>query len=69
MDFKTPALVLEDIEGYVDIVGCVGSKISLHFTSEEALKDAHEEFNSVGSFLLITSHDGCNGDGERNPHM
>ena len=69
VDFKTPALVLEDIEGHIDFVGCVGSKIFLHFISEEALRDAHEEFEGVGSFLLVTSHDGCNGDGERDPHM
>lgn len=69
MDFKTPTLVLEDIEDHVDFVGCAGSIIVLHFNSEEALRDAHEEFTSVDSFLLVTSHDSCNGDGERDPHM
>ena len=69
VDFKTPTLVLEDIEDHIDFVGCAASAILLHFSSEEALRDAHEEFKGVGSFLLVTSHDGCNEDGERDPHM
>ena len=69
VEFKTPALILEDIEDHIEQVECLGSTIYLYFSSEQALRDAHEEFKSVGSFLLVTSHDGCNEDGERDPHM
>ena len=69
MGFEIPAVVLEDIEDHVEQVECLGSKIYLYFNSEQVLRDVYEEFKSVGNFLVVTSHDGCNEDGERDPHM
>lgn len=69
VDFKVPALLLEDIEGHIRRVDCFFSSVYLYFDSVEALEHAHEEFTSVKNFLLITSHKDCNEDGERNPHM
>ena len=69
MQFKTPALMLEDVEHHIESIGCYSSEIHLHFKSAEVLERVHKEFTSVDSFLLVTSHEGCNEDGERNPHM
>ncbi len=69
MDFKTPALLLEDIEHHIQAIDCFESRVYLYFSSSKALKHAHREFKSVDNFLLITSHEGCNKDGERDPHL
>ena len=69
MQFKIPALMLEDVEHHIESIGCYSSKIHLHFRSSELLQQAHNEFLSIDSFLLITSHQDCNEDGERNPYM
>ena len=69
MNFKIPALMLEDVEHHIESVACYSSEIHLHFRSAELLGRAHNEFARVNSFLLVTSHRGCNEDGERNPHV
>ena len=69
MNFKAPALMLEEIEHHVESIGCYSSEIHLYFRSIEPLQRAHNEFASVDSFLLVTSHQGCNEDGERSPHV
>lgn len=69
MQFKIPALLLEDVEHHIESIGCYPSKIHLYFKSARVLKRTYKEFTSVDSFFLITSHEGCNEDGERNPHM
>ena len=69
MKLKTPALLLEDIEHHMEQIVCFPSKIYLYFSSEGALQHARQEFNSVRNFLVITSHEGCNEDGERDPHL
>ena len=69
MNFKIPALMLEDVEHHVQSVGCYPSEIHLFFKSAEVLKRTHTEVTSVDRFLLVTSHNGCNEDGERNPHV
>lgn len=69
MQLQVPALLLEDIENHMDNIDCFPSKIYLCFSSDGALQHAHEEFLSVHKFLVITSHDGCNRDGERSSHL
>lgn len=69
MQFKIPALMLEDVEHHIQSIGCYSSEIHLSFKSKKVLKHTHKELTSVDSFLLVTSHEGCNEDGERNPHM
>lgn len=69
MNFKIPALMLEDVEHHIESVGCYSSEIHLHFRSAELLKRAHNEFARAKNFLVVTSHRGCNEDGERNPHV
>ena len=69
MQFKIPTLMLEDVEHHIESIGCYSSEIHLRFTSAELLERVHNEISRVDSFLLITSHQGCNDDGERNPHV
>lgn len=69
MQFKTPTLILEDVEHHIESIGCYSSEVHLHFKSAKVLKRTHKEFTSVDSFLLITSHEGCNEDGERSSQM
>ena len=69
MQFNTPALILEDVEDEIKHIGCYTSEIQLFFKSTKALKRFHKELTGVDSFLLVTSHEGCNEDGERNPHL
>lgn len=69
MQFNTPALILEDVEDEIKYIGCYTSEIHLFFKSTKALKRIHRELTGFDSFLLVTSHEGCNEDGERNPHM
>lgn len=61
--------MLEDVEHHIESIGCYSSEIHLSFKSRKKLKRIHKELASVDSFLLVTSHEGCNEDGERNPHM
>lgn len=61
--------MLEDVEHHIESIDCYSSQIHLYFRSANALKRTHSEVTSVDSFLLVTSHKGCNEDGERNPHM
>ena len=69
MQFKVPALMLEDVEHHIESIACYSTEIHLRFRSAELLRRAHNELASVDSFLLVTSHQGCNEDGERDPHV
>ena len=64
-----PTLVLEEIDDQLDEITCYGSSIDLGFISEDALKLAYKELAGAGQFLLITSHESCNLDGERNAYL
>ena len=69
MQFKIPALMLEDLEHHIETISCHSSEIHLSFKSTKILKRTHNELRSVDTFLLVTSHESCNEDGERQPHM
>ena len=64
-----PTLVLEEIEHYMLDIFCRGSEIEIHFAESGALGHVHRELSNVGEFLLVTSHEGCNADGERTPYL
>lgn len=64
-----PTLVLEEIDDQLNGVTCHDSSIDLGFISEDAIKLAYKELAGVGQFLLITSHESCNHDGERNAYL
>ena len=68
MEAKHPALVLEDIEQFLALVQCSQSGILLKFHSREQSMAAEKAWN-ITDFLVFTSHQGCNKDGERQPYL
>lgn len=69
MTASRPALALEEIEDQLDGITCYDSYIVLGFIAAETLQLAYEEITKVDQFLIITSHEGCNHDGERDAHL
>jgi hypothetical protein len=69
MSFKLPALALEDIESHLANIECSDSVIVLEFAHELDLTEASREWDGLSKFIVISSHPGCNGDGERAPYM
>ena len=66
---KLPSLLLEEMETHFDGVQCSVSTVTLFFSTPERLRLAHEELSRVAQFILVTSHEGCNKEGERDTHM
>jgi hypothetical protein len=69
MRFKLPALALEVIETHLENIECADSVIVLDFMDELALKQAKREWDRLPKFIVISSHPGCNEDGERAPYV
>jgi len=69
MNFKLPALALEDIESHLDNIECLDSAIALKFVDEQDLKQSRSGWDDLPEFIVISSHPGCNEDGERAPYM
>ena len=57
------------MENHFDEIVCDDSTVYLYFTAFEILKSAYTELSSVDQFILITSHENCNKNGERDTHM
>ncbi|KKA23079.1 GPI anchored protein [Rasamsonia emersonii CBS 393.64] len=62
---REPLLVVEDLENELKDVVCSNSQISLFFNAPGGFDAVKEAFQLNGSFIVVTSHDGCNLDGER----
>lgn len=65
---QQPFLALEDIASHLSDISCADSLIELSFISNESLQAAKEEFAQFPDFIAVTSHFGCNEDGERVTH-
>ena len=61
--------MLEELEHHTAKIECYESSVRLSFFSRETVKLAHGEFMKAETFYLITSHEGCNNDGERDVYM
>lgn len=68
MEYKLPALILEDIETSLEDIQCFDSTISVRF-AEAQVFNAAKDLWDISEFLIISSHPGCNQDGERSPHL
>lgn len=66
---KLPTLALEDIDHHVDYISCSETSILLGFVTASSKHAAIEELRSKDKFYLVTSHDTCNNDGERNIYL
>lgn len=69
MEYKMPALILEDIETNLKDIQCSESTIKVEFTEAQEFNAAKDSWGSLSEFLIISSHFGCNRDGERSPHL
>jgi hypothetical protein len=69
MKYKLPALILEDIEMEVNEIQCSESTIIVEFANQQAVEVARKSWDNISEFLIISSHAGCNEDGERAPHL
>lgn len=67
--YKLPALVLEDIEMVVGGIECTRSSITLQFPDRQTLDAIRPSWDNLGAFFVISSHPGCNADGERAPYL
>ncbi|KAF9894531.1 hypothetical protein FE257_006416 [Aspergillus nanangensis] len=65
---KLPVLVLEDIEVGLENLTCSGSQIQLSFTSTGKGTELKKAVQDLDEFVLVTSHEGCDPDGERSTH-
>ena len=66
---KLPTLALEDMETHLYSIVCSASAIELVFTLQAILEDTLIELATLSRFYLITSHTGCNEDGERKAYL
>ena len=62
-----PTLVLEEIEHLIEEVYCESGAIQLKFASAH-FKRARATLESHPTFLIVTSHYGCNEEGSRAPY-
>jgi hypothetical protein len=68
MSTRLPTVLLEEVEHHIDEIACFDSSIHLYFAGKEALELAYDELGAINEFFVITSHEGCNNDGERESH-
>lgn len=69
MSTKRPALALETLEHHVDQIECSNDRLVLDFATLEALNEVHRHIDGSSDFLLITSHQSCDLEGERNVRL
>ena len=68
METKTPTIMLEHMSDVVSGVACTLSGIQLQFASSNYAKMARNSWN-MPEFVMITSNEGCNKNGQRLPYM
>lgn len=69
MKYSLPTINLEDIELHIADIQCYGSSIAVEFRDFQTLNLAEKSWDGIPEFFIITSHPGCNKDGERAPHL
>ncbi len=69
MKYKWPAIVLEEIEEDIEQFQCSKSAITVQFKDQLSLEYGREAWADLSEFLLVSSHPGCNEDGERAPYL
>jgi hypothetical protein len=67
--YKLPALILEDIEEDVEGIRCSESTITIRFSESWNLDAVRSSWDNIVPFIIVTSHIGCNEDGERKPYL
>jgi len=67
--FYWPTLSLEDVELHTTSIRCFDSSIVVQFSSSIFFQQAMADWQNLSKFLVISSHAGCNADGERSPYL
>jgi hypothetical protein len=62
---EAPILHLEEIEHHLHSVHCSDGKLKLHFVDIVSARDAKAACHGEMGGRVITSHEGCNQEGER----
>ena len=67
---KLPILALETVVSHLleDVI-CYETYIELHSTSVSSLRELSERISEAEELLVVTSHHGCNEEGERDAYM
>ncbi|KAL2822179.1 hypothetical protein BDW59DRAFT_163938 [Aspergillus cavernicola] len=68
VESQWPILALEDLDAGLDSVSCTDSQIQLVFVSMAAEEAFNTAIDSMSEFVIVTSHDGCDFEGERSAH-
>lgn len=69
LETRKPTLLLEEIEDDLHEIRCAKGIIQFGFVLSETFELAWGEYSRFGEFFLITSHEGCNNDGERGAYL
>ena len=64
-----PTLLLEDNDSHLEHIACHESTIEIEFYDHAAASAAWGEVQTRPEMIAITSHPGCNADGERKPYL
>lgn len=65
---KLPVLAIEDLDPHLSALKCTEKSIEVHFHFSEALQTAKRLWVELGTFVIVTAHEGCNEDGGRSPY-
>ncbi|KAL4877458.1 hypothetical protein BJY04DRAFT_230599 [Aspergillus karnatakaensis] len=68
VESQQPVLALEDLDDVLDSVRCTESEIQLTFASLAAEEGLVEATQDSPEFIAVTSHDGCDLEGQRSAH-
>ncbi|KAL4872435.1 hypothetical protein BDV12DRAFT_183091 [Aspergillus spectabilis] len=68
VESQWPILALEYLDVVLDGVTCTESQIQLTFASIEAEENLIRATGDTPEFIIVTSHDGCDLEGERSAH-
>ena len=69
LNANLPAILLEDFDWHFEDIVCKSTTIELQFIDSATMSIAWEQMRHHPEMLMITSHFGCNADGERKPHL
>jgi hypothetical protein len=69
MKYSLPTINLEDIELHIADIQCHGPSIAIEFRDRQTLDLAKRSWDNIPEFFVITSHPGCNTDGQRASHL
>ncbi len=68
VESRWPILALEELDGEFDNIVCTESKIHFNLMSAAAEERFNTEIKGMHDFVVVTSHDGCDLEGDRSAH-